>query len=362
MSGHSLRNEQLDGLRGYAAVMVVYFHAILGVDPKLVSEVLYRNYSQISGLDNWLSKISLVILNGQTAVVLFFIMSGAVLFESLLKDNAPLALRIRNFFIRRFFRIYPALFACLLACWIAFNAFSTPRSGEDLLLNLLLYETKVNGATWTLGVEAWGAVLLVFCFMAYLKYKEIGLIVVALLFGCLYLSPFNGYLLQFRMFIYCFALGALIPTALGRAVISRIPNAAWPFLLVGTIIARHTIQETIAALLIGLIYYRRAGGFGEFLAKPVSVFLGTVSYSLYLFNVLFLEIINHQLSAVGHLGLHPAFVGLVSGTLITLVTIPVAYGSFLYIEQPFVRFGRWITSGRSIRTSAKQQASPAEAL
>lgn len=352
------RNEQLDGLRGYAALAVIYFHSILGADDRLVDKVLHGRYSDLTSASDWVTKIALVLFNGQTAVVFFFIMSGAVLFESLMRDKAPMPLRLRDFAVRRFFRIYPALFVCLICCWLAFNAFGIAMSAEDLLLNLSLYEIRVNGATWTLAVEAWGAVLLALCFVAYLRFKELGLIAVAALFGCLYLQPFSGYFVQFKMFIYCFALGALIPTSLGRAVVSKIPSWAWPLLLVATIMSKATIQETFASLLVGMIYYRRAGAMGEFLSKPISLFLGSVSYSLYLFNVMFLEIISSFIRSANHFGLQPALVGLVSGTIIAVLTLPVAYASLKYLEEPFIRLGRRLTSSNKTVPSPSDLVSP----
>jgi peptidoglycan/LPS O-acetylase OafA/YrhL len=343
MSQSSGRNEQLDGLRGYAALVVVFFHSILGADPTLIGRVLYRRYGEINGVGDWVAKIALTILNGETAVAIFFILSGAVLFETLQRDEGPLRVTLQKFFIRRFFRIYPALFVCVCLCWAAFNLFATPRSVSNLVTNLALYDFPINGATWTLAVEAWGAVLLALGFVAYRRFREAGLIVVALAFACLYLPPLDGHLVQFRMFIYCFALGALISTPLGETVIGRIPSAAWPFLLVGTIVARHTIQETMAAILIGLIYYRKAGAFGDFLARPISVFLGLMSYSLYLFNVLFLEVVFEQIRRVPELVAHPVPTGVVMGGVIVLLTLPVAYLSLTFVERPFIGIGRRLT-------------------
>src|SRR5690349_7696347 len=113
-SSIEVRNDQLDGLRGYAAIAVVFFHSILGPDPTMVGRVLYQNYSKISSWSDAWAKLALTVTNGQTAVVIFFILSGAVLFDSLQKDSennlVPLA---ANFFVRRFLRIFPAMVVCL---------------------------------------------------------------------------------------------------------------------------------------------------------------------------------------------------------------------------------------------------------
>jgi peptidoglycan/LPS O-acetylase OafA/YrhL len=64
---------------------------------------------------------------------------------------------------------------------------------------------------------------------------------------------------------------------------------------------------------------------------------------LYLWNVLFLEIINHQLHQLSGLP-HPLVAGLISGLVITAFTVPVAYLSMKYIELPFIGVGRLLTS------------------
>ena len=58
------RNDQLDGLRGYAAIAVVIFHSILS-DPKLTNLVLYRNFSKLIGWHDYLTKITLIVLTGK---------------------------------------------------------------------------------------------------------------------------------------------------------------------------------------------------------------------------------------------------------------------------------------------------------
>jgi peptidoglycan/LPS O-acetylase OafA/YrhL len=227
-----------------------------------------------------------------------------------------------------------------------------PFTFNQLLLNLVLYKTEVNGATWTLAVEAWGTVLLAGCFIGYRYFREPGIIIATTFFACICV-PFVGYSrLSFLANTYCFMIGALIPTSFGRAVFKRMPASAWPLFLIGTLVARHGLKETFAALMIGLIYYHKAGLLGVTLGRPVSVFFGLISYSLYLFNVLFLAIINNYMVSVRDKLPHPVVTGLIIGTVIIAVTIPVAYASWLWLEKPFIRLGRRLTSRTRLITTA----------
>lgn len=108
------RNVQLDGLRGIAAVNVAIFHTILGMDETLIDRVLYGKFSELNGVYEWCAKIILRTISGETAVFVFFVLSGTVLFQSLTCDRSPPLAVAMRFLIRRAFRIYPALIICLL--------------------------------------------------------------------------------------------------------------------------------------------------------------------------------------------------------------------------------------------------------
>src|SRR3954454_4249183 len=108
------RNLQLDGLRGYAAVSVAIFHTILWMDDTLISRIVYGKISDFSDAYSWFAKIVLKLFSGETAVLVFFVLSGTVLFQSLMRNTAPFPRVIASFTVRRLFRIYPALIICLV--------------------------------------------------------------------------------------------------------------------------------------------------------------------------------------------------------------------------------------------------------
>ena len=85
----STRNHQLDGLRGYAAVAVAVFHTILGMDETLILRIVYGELSKLPDAYSWFAKIILKLFSGETAVFIFFVLSGTVLFQSLMHARRP---------------------------------------------------------------------------------------------------------------------------------------------------------------------------------------------------------------------------------------------------------------------------------
>jgi peptidoglycan/LPS O-acetylase OafA/YrhL len=344
------RNDQLDGLRGYAAMAVVIFHAVLGLDPTLVPRVLRANFAELSSWYDLFAKIVLEASSGETAVCIFFVLSGAVLFDSLKRTKgAPLRLVI-DFIVRRLFRIYPALIVCLIFSAAALAAIGTTVTPDALLKNAALYEFGVNGVTWTLNVEMVAVPFLLASFFAYRFGGERALLCIALIFYAALRAPWpHPPTLTFKFYWIYFALGMLITTPYGRWLAERLPSAAWiPALLIG-IIAKGVPQQFAIALLVLVLYYGRGGSLERVLRRPFSQFLGRISYSFYLFNVVLLSIVEHLLSSVPLAKAHPVEVGLLASFVVIPLTFPIAHLSVKLIEGPGIRLGQYLLGGAALR-------------
>jgi len=99
-------------LRGLACLAVVGTHVWTLFD-------LQRLITARYGVDSFQNKIAIFVdrtFNGQAAVEVFFVLSGCVLALSLMSGSAANKPSwVKTFYVKRFFRIYPALWLSIAA-------------------------------------------------------------------------------------------------------------------------------------------------------------------------------------------------------------------------------------------------------
>ena len=170
------RLQELDALRGIAALLVVLFHYSMGRPAKFLGFEL-----GISGVD------------------LFFIISGFVIYMSINKRG-----NLKGFLIRRFFRLYPVYwlvvsFTTVLALFNFAQIELEPITFTRYVSNLTMFqsylgETDIDGPYWTMIVEVLFYLLIttlillkVFKHILYIGYALISL----LLINELIIQPIN---------------------------------------------------------------------------------------------------------------------------------------------------------------------------
>jgi len=334
------RNEALDGLRGYAALAVAVFHTVLGIDPALIARVQEQDYSSLAGVYDRLNWVVLRTFNGSAAVAIFFTLSGAVLFDSLRRVNGSPVKLSAVFLLRRFLRIYPALIVCLAVMTGAFLMFGIPVSMEGLIANALLHSFPINGATWTLAVEMLAAPAILVAIAGYSLGREAGLLLAGIAIA-LVLNIKGLAMGPIKVFWPYFLIGMLIPTRIGGAVARMMPRRGWWIVMIVLLyFSGPTTEKICCGLLIASLYHGSGGALGDVLQRPEAVFLGRISYSFYLYNVMFLEIICSHLRGTALATAFPLETGLVMSVVVIVLTVPVAYASMKWIEEPFNRLGR----------------------
>lgn len=303
----------------------------------MVERVLNQDFSNLAGAYDRLNWITLRTFNGSTAVALFFILSGTVLFDSLQRLQGTAARRSAVFLLRRFMRIYPPLILCLCITALAYLAFGLPVSLQGFIENALLFSFPINGPTWTLSVELIAAPLMLIAFGGYAIGRETGLLLVGIALALL-LNADDFTTGAIRNFWPYFLVGMLIPTRIGRKIAERLPRYSW-IVVLAVLLYRGgpTTEKLCGGLLIASLYYGNGDALRRFLQLPASVFLGKISYSFYLYNVMFVEIIcayvrNHYPAAA-----YPLEAGFVASMAVIILTTPLAYASARWIEGPINR-------------------------
>ena len=338
----------LTGIRGVAAVLVLLFHL-----PMQTSVPLIRNC--------WLG------------VDLFFILSGFILMHVHRELQALTWPRVRSFFVLRFFRVYPLHFAVLmliLALVVVFpsfaiweqkipgleNAFSVPGFFQTLTLTNRVGLPDMgewNGPSWSLSSEVLG--YLFFPVMVVLVSK-VRSRATCFAFVLCSLTAFCGMMFAkhtgvARMFL-TFPTGVALARAYQLGPIGPTPTRYISVLSCMAVIICLTIDR-IAPLSVfgfaGLIYALAVGGGAteRFFSLPPIMFLGKISFSLYLtHHALFMF-----LSWFG--GTTLPWLMLMAATSVALAVV-----TYTLVEVPSHRYGRRVAArlqARNLESAAYGQ-------
>lgn len=276
------RLAELDALRGLAALAVVLFHFTTRFD---------QLYPQPE-------RFELAFPQGHFGVNLFFIISGFVIFMTL--DRTRHAM---DFVVSRFSRLYPAYWVCILLTFCITHWLGLPGKlvsagqalGNGLMFHGLWRVPNVDAVYWTLEVE-----LLFYSWMLLLfmlgRLERVFVAVIALLtlrlvyWGAAQFAGIDLPYIIWRLLILehlpWFALGLtahalLSPDPTGR----RHRQAVW-LAASALVVVLVTVSppRALLALALSATVLMTAAGRLPALRMPVLVWLGGISYPLYLLH------------------------------------------------------------------------------
>ncbi|TPL33731.1 acyltransferase [Mesorhizobium sp. B2-4-8] len=371
----SERSFALDGLRGVAAVAVVFYHAILDQSATTVA-VLDPPVQSLGSFRDIATKVALTIANGQSAVLLFFVLSGFVLKRSLARTAGPAWSVCCKFIVRRLCRLYPAVIFCMAFCFVLgvsltnvpwFAGSPHLAAAADLssvLVNATLGRITVQGATWTLQAEVLAIPFVLLAFFIGARWGIIGTAVCFAISITAIEAPFLTLSLpNMSAVLFAFMAGVLLADAKASTLNEQAIWIAVAFFLVGRLVVPlHSTTATIsqvmlACCLVYSAYHAKAGLFYDVLNTPTLRFLGRVSFSLYLLNVPVMWVVGALIKDAGFSETHPLEMGLVLGLATTLLTLPLARFSEKWFEQGGKKLGHILTASRA---SGAPAAVPAE--
>ena len=313
--------EAFDGLRGLAILLVVLFHTWL-----------FSWYTPALALFGYQIPVDVPARTGYLGVELFFMISGFVLFfphaERALGRGR--ALSIREFARRRFWKILPSYALALTATALASASLVHPLAAllGSVANHVLFVQNsfddrmgRVNSVFWSLAIEV--QFYLIFPALAWAFARRplpVGALMLAAAIAyrywaarcCLQIEPVTRQLPAFLDVFAC-GMGAAYALVWLRARVPRIERFAPLFTLVALaatagglgllgsadavayvpagkerwLLAHRTLFAADGAIL-GLASCLAAGWWRRIVANPALLFLGVVSYNLYLWHTLVL--------------------------------------------------------------------------
>jgi peptidoglycan/LPS O-acetylase OafA/YrhL len=368
---HSPRfNPKVESLRGLAALSVCFTHslAIYQIDHNVgIWNVPIWHQSP------WAACLDLInaIFNPHAAVILFFILSGYVLTQSLGIDRAPTTKSVTGFYIRRFLRIVPMMWAALfftyalskvnhsvsdsLVSVFYVNTFEYPIHLMDVLRNCLLVDFKASPVTWTMRIELLGSLLMpVIVWFVVRAAPWQKLVALAALFAVAYFTH-NDF-----QYMVCFYVGALLTDKGVVNAFARGPGLAICAGLVICAALRLTIfminhptlsnvVGTIGAALVLVGVLAAPARFGFLEGGPCRI-VGRLSYSLYLLHP---PVLGICAVAAFALNLYPTLSGATANLIIFFVSVALTLAcaaiTYQYIESPCMALGKRLTKPASAR-------------
>ena len=321
----------LDGLRAFAILTVATSHIVTPLVP------------------------------GGYGVTVFFFISGFIITRMLLAQDFDRS-NVKAFYVRRFFRLAPALFVFIAISGVAMHALGHPIPLQDYLATLFYYANYHRfsnppgslsplGVTWSLAVEEHFyfifPALFIFAGRNLAKYLMAAIVAVAvwrcvLVFG--WQAPTNRTYLATDTRLDSIAWGCLLSVMIDRRstwltwMSGRVAIALAVVLTLATFAIRgDAFRETLRYSLQGLalmpifcaLFWKESRSVVRtILESRPAVFIGNISYSLYLYHFLALAIAELVFRNGIELKLFAAVVGLSAAT-----------ASYYVVENPLRRFG-----------------------
>lgn len=365
------RLDYIDTLRGLAALYVLLYHTALVPNPPLPVP----------------ASIGWIVLNGGTGVTLFFVVSAFTLcLSSHSHAGEPDALF--RYGVRRVFRIVPLFYLWVALSWLRdAAAFGQYHPASSVLLNLtFLYnfvpgeETSFVWAGWTLGVEMVFYAMFPWIFLgvttvgravAFLA-VTIGVAALHQRIGATLPMPeaLRASYLHFSVFhmLPVFACGVLAWRVHERYIAGRPRSPVLSIVLVACGLGGYVLllngwlttrldslywQALVySALLLGLSIVP-----WRLFVNRVTVYLGTISYSLYL-NHPTIVILLRPIYRWFYAQPIPLMAQFVASAIVTIaVVVIVSTITYRLIEQPCIRFGSRLIKRSALPRAAVQGVS-----
>jgi len=349
------RLNNIDSLRGIAALLVVWLH----------SAELFIGLPGVADQGSLLASFAGAVDTGRVGVVCFFLISGFVIpFSFSGTDGA-----IKNFALSRFFRLYPVYWVSILLAMVTAWALSDTVFVQDqvlaniTMLQVFFGQPHILGLYWTLQAEVIFYLLCVGLYAAGLLHNHYQQLVACLLALAVFfvLAMLNKTVILFQdiekelLYLPYVVSIMFCGTVLRALLFEQVSGRPRQWLLLAplavfglplgvfalSVVDIRVVDSPSRFLLghiLGLMIFL-AGYYGLRRAHRSFLWLGTISYSIYLFHPIVMQLLHwlvQQSWASVLTGLHLSVYLLMA----FVITVGMASVTWLWIEQPSIKLGR----------------------
>ena len=342
------RYENIDVLRGVAALLVLWLHA---------SEV-YVRMPQVQAFGTWVHDVAAFFEFGRAGVIAFFAISGFVVASTI---KPPKFEGSVQFVIKRFFRLYPAYWLALaLSYLLIWGPLQWDVKARAALANITMLPTLFGvpgamGHFWTLEIEFIFYCVVVVLFLSGKLANARLLVTLVCLLSIQYMGHITHGLTWTEGQGHWSQLPQCLAIMLWGSLLRRDYNPAasaleklktwntWPIIIATVFVFGRALG--LGALFKHVELHTWLSGLGTlwglllFVAFALAgrgwprwtVWLGTISYSIYLLHPLVLHPLHYFLQS------HPQFAavpGWVLMGLVALLTVAVSSVTYLLVEAP----------------------------
>ena len=349
ISDKKYQMDSLDGLRGFAALIVLFSHTSY-------SDMFFIPFLDLRG-------------TGKSGVFLFFLLSSFLLTLPLLRKGKEVFSFpvMSHYWQRRFFRIYPLYTLYLLLGIVGTLTMTTAKTGVDFpfkldwagfLNHLALLEGQ--GVTWSIAVEFKFYFTLPFFVLAIVLVRPygppaiIGLFVALMLLSqfiapqsesiindirllpympifiiSMFLAVLQDYINNNepnKIIIFIYRYGGYVGVA-GVTIMTPLVFSLFGDRVTSDYFYKEFILYAVFWSLILLSSVNTKGLLQKFFTLPILRFYGALSFSLYLFHPTFIGALDMA-----------EWNGYMSAWLVLFVSTVVAYISFKFLEQPISKY------------------------
>lgn len=316
------RFTEIDALRGLAALAVVLYHYTIRYEER---------FGEFTGV------YSEIFAFGEYGVQLFFIISGFVIYMSILKVKS-----VSDFAIKRSFRLYPAYIFAVVLTFTIVSLASIDQLKIDImpaLINLTMFQDflgapRVDGVYWTLRVEMTFYILMGILLFFKIEKKVMPIVLswlsVSAVIQLIHASVDSELTTMIREFSIASFNHLFIIGIMFFCIWQYGNQLKYHAMIAVCVLYDLTFMSVENALLTGVFvatFYLVINNKLQFLSSRVLVFFGTISYPLYLIHQNIGYVFINQLHYMGYT--HPIFTIMLVGT-----TVLAAYLIFRYVEQP----------------------------